>query len=76
MARIALAQLPTLRKTASYLLLHMMVAILVAYAVTGNLMVSLTLSLIEPAVQAVAFFFHEKAWERRADRGAAPPVPA
>lgn len=35
-----------------------------AYAVTGNLLLSLTLSLLEPAVQAVAFFFHEKAWHR------------
>jgi uncharacterized membrane protein len=25
---------------------------------------SLTLSLLEPTVQAVAFFFHEKSWER------------
>ncbi|TFY98147.1 DUF2061 domain-containing protein [Ramlibacter rhizophilus] len=65
MARLAIAQLPTLKKTASYYLMHIVVAITVAYAVTGNLMVSLTLSLIEPTVQAVAFFVHEKAWSRR-----------
>ena len=66
MAKIARAHLPTLKKTASYYVLHMAVASLVAYAVTGNLMVAITLSLLEPTVQAVAFFFHEKAWERAA----------
>ncbi|MDR3006210.1 MAG: DUF2061 domain-containing protein [Acidovorax sp.] len=54
----------TLRKTASYYLVHIAVAALVAYAVTGNLYAALTLSLLEPTVQAFAFFFHEKAWQR------------
>lgn len=49
---------------------------------TRNLWAALTLSLLEPTVQAVAFFFHEKLWERglrhRADAGAgmAPPATA
>ena len=55
----------TLTKTISYYLIHITVAACVAYAVTGNLIASLTLSLLEPTVQAFAFFFHEKAWERR-----------
>lgn len=54
----------TLHKTASYYVIHVTVAALVAYAVTGNLIASLTLSLLEPTVQAFAFFFHEKAWQR------------
>ena len=58
----------TLHKTASYYLVHIAVAALVAYAVTGNLLAALTLSLLEPTVQAFAFFFHEKAWERMAPR--------
>lgn len=64
MARFARANLPTLKKTASYYVMHITVAALVAYALTGNLWVALTLSLVEPTVQAVAFFLHEKAWER------------
>jgi len=67
MSRIRAAarqNLPTLAKTGSYYVIHICVAALVAYAVTGNLIASLTLSLVEPTVQAVAFFFHEKAWER------------
>ena len=57
-------------KTASYYLVHITVAALVAYAVTGNLWIAFTLSLLEPTVQAVAFFFHEKAWDRAARRNA------
>lgn len=64
MVQLARAHLPTLKKTGSYYVVHVIVASLVAYAVTGNLLVSLTLSLLEPTVQAFAFFFHEKAWER------------
>ena len=54
----------TLSRTASYYVIHITVAAMVAYAVTGNLIASLTLSLLEPTVQAFAFFFHEKAWQR------------
>lgn len=75
MAHIARAHLPTLKKTFSYYLLHITVAVLVAYAVTGDLMISLTLSLLEPTVQAFAFFFHEKFWDRKA-REAIPAVAA
>lgn len=39
-----------LMKTASYYVIHVCVAALVAYAVTGNLWASLTLSLLEPTV--------------------------
>jgi len=59
-----------LMKTGSYYVIHIGVAAMVAYAVTGNLWASLTLSLLEPTVQAVAFFFHEKAWDRAAQRKA------
>lgn len=68
MARIVRAHLPTLKKTASYYLMHIVVAAAVAYAVTGNLWMAFTLSLLEPSVQAVAYFFHEKAWAARGER--------
>lgn len=54
----------TLKKTSSYYVVHITVAALVAYAVTGDFLLSITLSLLEPTVQAFAFFFHEKAWQR------------
>ena len=65
-----------LLKTASYYVIHICVAAMVAYAVTGNLLASLTLSLLEPTVQAVAFFFHEKAWARKQAASAMQAAPA
>lgn len=62
----------TLAKTGSYYVIHVSVAACVAYAVTGNLWASLTLSLLEPTIQAAAFFFHEKAWERLLRKRPAP----
>ena len=53
-----------LQKTISYYLLHMVVAASVGWAVTGSLQAALALSLLEPTVQAVAYFFHDKAWSR------------
>ncbi len=64
--RFAQAHRHTLMKTGSYYLMHISVAACVAYAVTGDVVASLTLSLLEPSVQAVAYFFHERAWARRA----------
>ncbi|AOA57202.1 DUF2061 domain-containing protein [Acinetobacter larvae] len=58
----------TLKKTFSYYILHITVAMLVAYMVTGQLWMAMTLSLLEPTVQAFAFFFHEKVWDRRLKR--------
>lgn len=63
LARLIRRNLLTLKKTATYYVLHVTVAALVAYAVTGSFLLALTLSLLEPTVQAVAFFFHEKAWQ-------------
>lgn len=57
-----------LLKTMSYYLMHIMVASAVGYLVTGSVITAITLSLLEPTVQAIAYFFHEKAWARRAQR--------
>ena len=65
-----------LMKTGSYYVIHICVAAIVAYAVTGNFWASLTLSLLEPTVQAVAFFFHEKAWARKKKAPVAQAAPA
>ena len=64
MTKLIRANLPTLKKTASYYVVHVTVAAGVAYTVTGDFLLSLTLSLLEPTVQAFAFFFHETAWQR------------
>ena len=68
MARFIRNNRRMLQKTATYYVMHITVAAAVAYAVTGDLMMAFALSLLEPTVQAVAFFFHEKAWDRAARR--------
>lgn len=67
-ARVPMARLRTLWKTLSYYAVHLVVAAGVAYAVTGDLMVALTLSLLEPTVQMVFFYLHEKVWEKKLQR--------
>lgn len=51
-----------LKKTASYSLTHLTVAIGVAYALTQDWRLALSIGLIEPAVQTVAYALHERAW--------------
>ncbi len=63
-------------KTASYSLMHFVVAIAVTFAVTGDWRAALAVGLIEPAVQTVAFLLHDRAWawaDRKRD-AAAPPA--
>lgn len=67
-ARAPLLRFRTLVKTASYYAVHLVVAAGVAYAVTGDLVAALTLSLLEPTVQMLFFYLHEKIWEKRAQR--------
>ncbi len=52
-----------LAKTATYLAIHLTVGFSVAYALTGSVEVAGGIALIEPCVNAVAFFFHERAWQ-------------
>ncbi|MFM2398266.1 MAG: hypothetical protein RL341_423 [Pseudomonadota bacterium] len=52
-------------KTISFGAVHMSVAFGVGYAMTGSVAVGGALALVEPAVNTVAYFFHEKIWARR-----------
>lgn len=61
---MAFALNTTLLKTLSYAVMHMSIAIVVAYVLSGSVKVALAIGLIEPCVQTVAFFFHERAWHR------------
>ena len=70
MTRLIRTHAFTLKKTASYYVTHITVAATVAYAVTGDWLASVTLSLLEPTVQAVVYFFHERAWQK-AEKSAA-----
>ncbi len=52
-------------KTLTYLTVHLMVAFTVGYLLTGSIEIAGGFALIEPVCNAVAFFFHEKAWNGR-----------
>ena len=51
-------------KTISFACLHFGVAFSVGYALTGSALVGGTIALVEPAINTVVFFFHEKAWKQ------------
>ena len=53
-----------LSKTISFLVLHLVVGFTVAYLFTGSWVIAGGIALVEPLVNAVVFFFHERAWER------------
>lgn len=51
-------------KTISFGALHMTVAFSVAYVLSGSLLVGGAIALVEPMINTVVYFFHEKVWER------------
>lgn len=51
-------------KTLTYGLMHLAVAITVAFALTRNWHAALAIGLIEPFVQTIAYSFHERVWKR------------
>jgi uncharacterized membrane protein len=49
-------------KTISFAVLHFSVGFGVTYLLTGSIAIATGVALIEPAVNTVVFFFHERAW--------------
>lgn len=55
-------------KTASYAVMHLIVAMAVAYGLTGDWRAALAIGLVEPVVQTGAYSIHERVWSGRAHR--------
>ena len=53
-----------MKKTFTFAVLHFSVAFSVAYVLTGSLGISSAVALVEQMVNTVAFYFHEKAWQK------------
>ena len=53
-------------KTTSYGIIHVAVAITVAYFLTGNIAAAVGIGLVEPIVQTGVFALHERLWENAA----------
>ncbi len=59
---LALRPGPTAFKPVTYAVMHLSVAIGVAYALTRDWRIALGVGIIEPMVQTLAYMIHEKAW--------------
>ncbi len=60
-------------KTITFAICHFTVAFSVAYLLTGSFGIASLLALVEPLVNTVAYYFHEKVWDRiRANKAAEP----
>ena len=57
-----------LKKTCSFSLLHLVVAVTVAWLLTRDIRAALAIGLIEPLVQTFVFAVHERFWSRRSVR--------
>ncbi|MBL7251950.1 DUF2061 domain-containing protein [Alloalcanivorax sp. C16-2] len=55
-------------KTLSFGVMHISVAFLVVWAMTGDWRIGGATALVEPCVNTVAYHFHEKVWKRLVSR--------
>ncbi len=51
-------------KTMSFAVVHFITAFTVTYLLTGDALIGGAVALVEPAVNTVMYFFHEKIWDR------------
>lgn len=49
-------------KTLSFAVMHFTIAFAVAWLLTGNIWLGGLIALVEPAVNTVAYYWHEKLW--------------
>lgn len=62
----------TLLKTTTYGVMHLAVAVIVAFALTRDWRVALAVGIVEPIVQTFAFAVHERLWARAGEVKTAP----
>ncbi len=58
-----------MKKTITFAVMHFSVAFTVAYLLTGSLVVGGAVALVEPAINTVAFYFHEMVWKKVESKG-------
>lgn len=51
-------------KTMTFAVMHFSIAFSVAYLITGSLLVGGLVAIVEPAINTVAFYFHEIVWNK------------
>ncbi len=71
----ALTRNQDLVKTVTFAVMHFTVAFLVTWALTGDILIGSLVAMVEPAINTVAFYFHEKVWGRiKARRGSSDAI--
>ena len=55
----------TMTKTISFAAVHFSVAFSVGYLMTGSIAIGGAIALIEPLCNTIAYYFHEKFWEKK-----------
>jgi uncharacterized membrane protein len=48
----------------SFAIVHFSVAFSVGYVMTGSVLVGGAIALVEPAINTVAYYLHERVWSR------------
>ena len=51
-------------KTLSFAVMHFSIAFTVAYLLSGSFIVGGAIAIVEPAINTVAYYFHEKIWQK------------
>ncbi|MCG9748493.1 MULTISPECIES: DUF2061 domain-containing protein [Shewanella] len=51
-------------KTITFAILHFGVAFGITYLLTGSIVIGGAVALIEPAINTIVFYFHDKVWQR------------
>ena len=52
-------------KTATFTVMHMSIAFTIVYVMTGDFMVGGAIALVEPLINSIGYFFHERIWRKR-----------
>ncbi|TXS94051.1 DUF2061 domain-containing protein [Parahaliea maris] len=52
-------------KSITFTLMHFCIAMSVAYALTGSLAIGGAIAIVEPLVNSVGYYIHERLWETR-----------
>ena len=58
------SEIRLMTKTISFAIMHFAIAFSVAYALSGSFIVGGAIAIVEPAINTVGYYFHEKIWAR------------
>ncbi len=51
-------------KTITFAIMHFTIAFAVTYLITGSVVLGGLIAVVEPAVNTVGYFIHEKVWQK------------